>query len=106
WLYYVFVLQIISSKFISGLIILAERPIKIGDRVGVDKVAGQVIDIRARSTTIVTNDNITLIVPNSVFTAHTIINWSHGDQKVRFRIPMVKFQQRYQTRHGHFAYPL
>jgi small-conductance mechanosensitive channel len=83
-----FGLQNISSNFISGLIILAERPIKIGDRVEVDKVAGQVIDIRARSTTIVTNDNITLIVPNSVFTAHTIINWSHGDQKVRFRIPV------------------
>jgi small-conductance mechanosensitive channel len=36
----------------------------------------------------VTNDNITLIVPNSVFVEHTITNWSHGDQKVRFRIPI------------------
>jgi small-conductance mechanosensitive channel len=81
-------LQNISSNFISGLILLAERPIKIGDRVEVHTVAGRVTDIRARSTTVVTNDNITLIVPNSVFVEHTITNWSHGDQKVRFRIPV------------------
>ena len=81
-------LQNISSNFISGLILLAERPIKIGDRVEVHTVAGRVTNIRARSTTVVTNDNITLIVPNSVFVEHTITNWSHGDQKVRFRIPV------------------
>ena len=81
-------LQNISSNFISGLILLAERPIKIGDRVEVHTAAGRVTNIRARSTTVVTNDNITLIVPNSVFVEHTITNWSHGDQKVRFRIPV------------------
>jgi small-conductance mechanosensitive channel len=81
-------LQNISSNFISGLILLAERPIKIGDRVEVQAVAGRVTEIRARSTTVVTNDNITLIVPNSVFVEHTITNWSHGDAKVRFRIPV------------------
>jgi hypothetical protein len=80
-------LQNISSNFISGLILLAERPIKIGDRVEVHTVAGRVTEIRARSTTVVTNDNITLIVPNSVFVEHTVTNWSHGGQKVRFRIP-------------------
>jgi small-conductance mechanosensitive channel len=81
-------LQNLASNFISGLVILAERPIKIGDRIEVNHVAGQVVGIRARSTTVITNDNITLIVPNSLFTGHTIINWSHGDQKVRFRIPV------------------
>ena len=81
-------LQHLASNFISGLVILAERPIKIGDRVEVNNVAGQVVGIRARSTTVITNDNISLIVPNSVFTEHTITNWSHGDQKVRFRIPV------------------
>jgi small-conductance mechanosensitive channel len=65
-------LQNISSNFISGLILLAERPIKIGDRVEVHTVAGRVTNIRARSTTVVTNDNITLIVPNSVFVEHII----------------------------------
>jgi small-conductance mechanosensitive channel len=81
-------LQSLASNFISGLVILAERPIKIGDRIEVTGVAGQVTDIRARSTTVITNDNISLIVPNSVFTEHTVTNWSHGDQKVRFRIPV------------------
>jgi small-conductance mechanosensitive channel len=81
-------LQNISSNFLSGLIILAERPIQIGDRVEVHNVAGRITSIRARSTTVVTNDNITLIVPNSMFVEHTITNWSHGDQKVRFRIPV------------------
>jgi small-conductance mechanosensitive channel len=81
-------LQSLASNFISGLVILAERPIKIGDRIEVAGVAGQVTSIRARSTTVITNDNISLIVPNSVFTEHTVTNWSHGDQKVRFRIPV------------------
>jgi small-conductance mechanosensitive channel len=81
-------LQHLASNFISGLVILAERPIKIGDRIEVNNVAGQVVGIRARSTTVITNDNISLIVPNSVFVEHTITNWSHGDQKVRFRIPV------------------
>ena len=65
---------------------LAERPIKIGDRVEVGTVTGQVKDIRARSTTILTNDNITIIVPNSDFIEKPAINWSHGDPRVRFRI--------------------
>ena len=81
-------LQSLASNFISGLVILAERPIKIGDRIEVNNVAGQVVGIRARSTTVITNDNISLIVPNSVFTEHTVTNWSHGDRKVRFRIPV------------------
>ena len=56
-----------SPVFISGLVVLAERPIQIGDRVEVGTVTGQVKGIRARSTTILTNDNITIIVPNSDF---------------------------------------
>jgi small-conductance mechanosensitive channel len=81
-----FGLQNIARNFISGLVVLAERPIKIGDRVEVGTVTGQVKDIRARSTTILTNDNITIIVPNSDFIEKPVINWSHGDPRVRFRI--------------------
>ena len=81
-----FGLQNITRNFISGLVVLAERPIKIGDRVEVGNVAGQVKDIRARSTTILTNDNIAIIVPNSDFIEKPVINWSHGDARVRFRI--------------------
>jgi small-conductance mechanosensitive channel len=81
-----FGLQNITRNFISGLVVLAERPIKIGDRVEVGAVTGQVKGIRARSTTILTNDNITIIVPNSDFIEKPVINWSHGDPRVRFRI--------------------
>jgi small-conductance mechanosensitive channel len=81
-----FGLQNITRNFISGLVVLAERPIKIGDRVEVGNVAGQVKSIRARSTTILTNDNIAIIVPNSDFIEKPVINWSHGDPRVRFRI--------------------
>ena len=83
-----FGLQNITSNFISGLVILAERPITIGDRVEVAGVTGQVQKIRARSTVIVTNDNITTIVPNQKFIDSPVTNWTYGDPKVRFRIPV------------------
>jgi small-conductance mechanosensitive channel len=83
-----FGLQNIASNFISGLVILAERPITIGDRVEVAGIAGQVQHIRARSTVIVTNDNITMIVPNSKFIDSPVTNWTYGDPRVRFRIPV------------------
>jgi small-conductance mechanosensitive channel len=62
-----FGLQNVISNFVSGLIILAERPISIGDRVEMGEIAGLVARIDLRSTCIVTNDNITIIVPNSDF---------------------------------------
>ncbi len=83
-----FGLQNITSNFISGLVILAERPITIGDRVEVAGVTGQVLKIRARSTVIVTNDNITTIVPNQKFIDSPVTNWTYGDPRVRFRIPV------------------
>ena len=83
-----FGLQNIASNFISGLVILAERPIAIGDRVEVAGVAGQVQQIRARSTVIRTNDNITMIVPNTKFIDSPVTNWTYGDPRVRFRIPI------------------
>jgi small-conductance mechanosensitive channel len=83
-----FGLQDIARNFVSGIIILIERPIQIGDRVEVGEVAGQVRQIRARSTTVVTNDNIMIIVPNAKFIEDSITNWSHDDPKVRFRIPV------------------
>src|SRR5438034_6655963 len=83
-----FGLQNIASNFISGLVILAERPITIGDRVEVAGIAGQVEKIRARSTIIRTNDNITMIVPNTKFIDSPVTNWTYGDPRVRFRIPV------------------
>src|SRR6266508_279959 len=76
----------IASNFISGLVILAERPITIGDRVEVAGITGQVEHSRARSTVIRTNDNIMMIVPNSKFIDSPVTNWTYGDRRVRFRI--------------------
>ena len=83
-----FGLQNIASNFISGLVILAERPITIGDRVEVAGVTGQIQQIRARSTVVVTNDNITTIIPNNKFIDSPVTNWTYGDPRVRFRIPI------------------
>jgi small-conductance mechanosensitive channel len=83
-----FGLQNIASNFISGLVILAERPITIGDRVEVAGIAGQVQQIRARSTVIMTNDNIAMIVPNTKFIDSPVTNWTYGDPRVRFRVPV------------------
>lgn len=83
-----FGLQPVVSNFICGLILMFERPIKIGDRVVVDHIDGAVTQIGARSTKILTNDNITIIVPNSKFITENVTNWQFNDATVRFRIPV------------------
>lgn len=83
-----FGLQTITNNFVSGLIILFERPIKVGDRVEVGKITGDVVKISPRATTIVSNDNIAIIVPNSEFVSSSVINWSYTDRDVRFNIPV------------------
>lgn len=80
-----FGLQNIANNFISGLIILFERPIKVGDRIEVGDLVGNVEAISARATIINTNDNISVIVPNSQFTDNQVINWSYHNSIVRFR---------------------
>lgn len=83
-----FGLQHITNNFISGIIILFERPVKVGDRVEIDGLAGNIVKISARATTILTNDNIAVIVPNSDFINKHVINWSHNDKKVRISFPV------------------
>jgi len=83
-----FGLQNVVGNFISGLILLFERPIKLGDRIEVAGVEGAVVAIKARATTVVTNDNIAIIVPNSTLTSQDVMNWSYMDAKVRFKIPV------------------
>jgi small-conductance mechanosensitive channel len=83
-----FGLQNVASNFVSGLIILFERPIKIGDRITIGDVWGDVENISLRATLIRTVDNITIIVPNSEFISSQVINWSHRDPKVRVHIPV------------------
>ncbi len=83
-----FGLQNVTTNFISGIIILLERPIKVGDRVQVEGATGDVVKISLRATTIVTNDNIAVIVPNSEFISSKVINWSYGNPDVRCNFPI------------------
>ena len=81
-----FGLQNVTSNFVAGLILLFERPIRVGDRVTVGDTVGDVVSINMRSTTILSVDNISLIVPNSEFIAQIVTNWSYGDKRVRVNI--------------------
>jgi small-conductance mechanosensitive channel len=83
-----FGLQNIANNFMSGFIVLLERPIKVGDRIQVAGTEGRVVDIHARATTVLTNDNIAILIPNSRFITENVINWSYSDTKVRFRVPV------------------
>ncbi|MCB0378689.1 MAG: mechanosensitive ion channel [Bdellovibrionales bacterium] len=81
-----FGLQNITQNFISGIIILLERPIKKGDIVHVKGISGRVLDIKARSTLILTRDDIVIIVPNSQFITEQVINDSFSGDKLRMHI--------------------
>ena len=81
-----FGLQNITQNFISGLIILLERPIKVGDLVEVEGVSGRVVSIGARSTTISTRDDVSIIVPNSQFISEQVINESLSGERLRLKL--------------------
>ena len=83
-----FGLQDIAKNFVAGLILLIERPIKVGDRIEIGNVTGSVAEIRARATLVRTNDDIYLIVPNSRFVTETVTNWSYRSPRVRFHFPV------------------
>ncbi len=83
-----FGLQNIVANFISGLILLIERPIKVGDMVTVGDEVGSVQAIKLRYTEVNTRDNVDIIIPNTSFVEQNVINWSHGEDKVRVRIPI------------------
>jgi len=81
-----FGLQNITANFISGLIIMFERPISVGDRVLVGDKEGDVTEISIRSTMIRTLNNISIIVPNTEFVENDVVNFSHGDPTFRLDI--------------------
>lgn len=82
-----FGLQAIFSNFVSGLILLFDRSLKVGDFVELDgDVRGTVRAIDIRATRITTNDNIDLIVPNSEFVTGRVVNWTHGSVHRRIRV--------------------
>jgi small-conductance mechanosensitive channel len=71
-----FGLQNVTSNFFSGVLILFERPIKIGHRIEIAGAVGEVREIGARATTIVTDENVAIVVPNSQFISERVTNWS------------------------------
>ncbi len=83
-----FGLQNVVNNFVSGLILLFERPVKVGDRIEVGAVSGDVVKVSARATTVITNDNISIIVPNSDLTSKSVTNWSLANKVVRFNYPV------------------
>ncbi len=83
-----FGLQNIANNFISGLIIVIERPIQIGDFIKVGDWQGKVQKIGSRSTVIKTMDKVSIIIPNSRFVENDVINWNYGDSVSRLRIPI------------------
>jgi small-conductance mechanosensitive channel len=83
-----FGLQNVVANFVCGLVLLVERPIRVRDRITMEGVEGNVRAVNFRSTLIETNDNISVIVPNSEFINKKVINWSIGDPKVRIHVPV------------------
>ncbi len=81
-------LQGIAKEFVSGLVLIFERPIQVGDFVEVDGLMGTVERISVRSTEIRTLDQISVILPNSRFLESEVINWSHSSPISRLKIPV------------------
>lgn len=81
-------LQTIATNIMSGIVIHLERPISIGDRVEIGEVIGKVVDISLRSTAIITDDNIAVIVPNSEFVSSRVVNWSYKDKNIRYKVSL------------------
>jgi potassium efflux system protein len=83
-----FGLQEIFGNFVSGLIILFERPVRVGDTVTVGDVSGTVTRIRIRATTVTDWDRKELVIPNKEFVTSRITNWSLSDPILRIIIPV------------------
>ncbi len=81
-------MQDIAKEFISGLVLIFERPIQVGDFVDVGGLMGTVERISVRSTEIRTLDQVSIILPNSRFLESEVINWSHHSSISRLRIPV------------------
>ena len=75
--------QTLLTNFISGLIILGERPVRVGDLIEIDDVRGNITQIGARSTKLLTGENLEIIVPNSKFMEQRLINWTLSSNEIR-----------------------
>ena len=78
--------QNIFKDLISGIFLLFEGTIKVGDIIEADGEVGKVIEINLRSSEILTRDEVTIIIPNSKFVVEKVVNWSHDEERVRFEV--------------------
>jgi potassium efflux system protein len=83
-----FGLQEIVANFVSGLILLVERPVRVGDVVTIGTLMGKVTRIQIRATTITLWDRSEMIVPNKEFITTKLVNWTLSDSKRRIEIPV------------------
>jgi potassium-dependent mechanosensitive channel len=83
-----FGLQEVVANFVSGIIILFERPVRVGDTITIGEYSGTVARIRTRATTIVDWDNREIVVPNKTFITERLINWTLSDTMTRIVIPV------------------
>ncbi len=81
-------LQPLIANFVSGVILLLDRSIKVSDYIELESgVMGQVKTINMRTTMITTNDNVDILIPNSEFTTGRVVNWTLGEEATRLHIP-------------------
>ena len=83
-----FGLQEIVANFVSGLILLLERPVRVGDAVRIGNLQGRVTNTRIRATTLALFDRSKMIVPNKEFITQKLINWTLSDSRRRLEIPV------------------
>jgi potassium efflux system protein len=83
-----FGLQEIVANFVSGLIILFERPVRVGDTVTVGTLSGTVSRVQIRATTITDWDRKEIIVPNKAFITEQVVNWTLADPITRVVVPV------------------
>ena len=83
-----FGLQAIVNNFVSGLILLFERPIKVGDIIDVGDQIGEVKELGLRATTVQTFDNAEIVIPNSQLITDSLTNWTLAEKKTRIKVPV------------------
>lgn len=83
-----FGLQEVVANFVSGLIVLFERPVRVGDTISIGEHSGTVSRIRTRATTIVDWDNREIVIPNKSFITERLTNWTLSDTTTRIIIPV------------------
>jgi potassium efflux system protein len=83
-----FGLQSVVNNFVSGIILLTERPVEVGDTVAIDQIFGEVKRIGIRSSVVRTWQGAEVIVPNADLISQQVTNWTHSDRRRRIEIPV------------------